>query len=89
MASRQLDAAAQLNPEAGADGLITIPVIAQLSGHTGNDWSTDSPEARLRFYALEVNGRTLLVYMEATPDEFETFAQELEQILAGVEFAGP
>jgi hypothetical protein len=86
---RQLDAAAQPNPAAGFDGLITIPAIAGLTGHSDPDWWTETPTARLRFYAIDFNSRTLLVYLEAPPGEFDAFAQDIEEMLDSLAFIDP
>lgn len=52
-------------------------------------WTTSSPEARLRLIALDVNGQTILIYLEAPPDEFDAFVGEATKLLQTMEITTP
>lgn len=85
----QVEARAEPNPtEAGDDeteaGTLVVGVATDLI--VGAFWASESPEARFRFIVLDVGGRTLLVYVEAPPDEFDAFAARAEEALAGLTF---
>jgi hypothetical protein len=92
LSATQFDLVAQANPsQAGGvnlnAGVIAIPAIAPFVGHQGDDWHTNTAEAHLRCIVLEVNGRTLLIYIEAPTADFETFVTQAEQVLSTVRFA--
>lgn len=83
----QLDSAAKPNPtEKGSPaddippGIQFLPVFRQHFA-PGFLWTTSSPEARVRTIALSVGDQVLLLYMEAPPDEFETFAVDADALL--------
>ena len=86
----QWEAVAQPNPaqkgESGvADGAIAIPALFDLIRLHGV-WHTSTPGARLQFIVAEPPGRTLLIYIEAPPDDFEAWASETEELLKTVMF---
>jgi hypothetical protein len=88
--STQWEAVAQPNPaqqgETGvADGTIAIPILFELMRLEGV-WHTATPGARLQFIVAEPPGRTMLIYVEAPPADFEAWASEAEQILKTVTF---
>lgn len=83
----QLDSAAKPNPSyAGSKeedippGVQFLPVFTQYFT-PGFSWTTSSPEARIRTVALTMEDRTLLLYLEAPPDEFDQFAADADAIL--------
>ena len=83
----QLDSTAIPNPEFQgsaeediAPGTKFLPVFMKYFA-PGFFWTTSSPEARVRTIVLTVNDQTLLLYLEAPPNEFETFIIEAEKIL--------
>lgn len=85
----QVEARAEPNPsEAGDDeteaGTVNVGVATDLI--FGAFWASESPEARVRFIVLDVGGQTLLVYLEAPPDEFDEFAAHAEEALGGLTF---
>jgi hypothetical protein len=91
LTATQFDLTANPNPSQAAGeniaaGAISIPAIAPFVGVSGTDWHTNNAEARLRFIVLEVNGRTLFIYIEAPKNEFETFVADAEQVLKAVAF---
>jgi hypothetical protein len=90
---RQFDGQAQTNPdEAGSGsrvpGTVDIPAMRRLhnSGLTDFTWYTESVEARLRFVFVEVGASTLVVYIEAPPDEFDAFIELADTVLASIRF---
>ena len=90
MNATQWESIAQPNPaqkgESGlAEGTIAIPGIFDLMGLDGV-WHTATPGARLQFTVAEPPGRTMLIYVESPPDEFETWMNETEQLLATITF---
>lgn len=83
----QWDAAALPNPDYAGDvsadippGVQFLPAIEQYFA-PGFAWTTSSPEAVVRTIALQVGDQTLVIYAEAPPDTFETFAADVEAIL--------
>lgn len=86
---RRLDAAAPA--PATRPLIIPIPAIDRLTGlevGAGGRWFTESRHVELRFYALDVGGRTLLIYVEAQPETFDAFAADVEAVLASLVFTG-
>jgi hypothetical protein len=47
----------------------------------GFQWTSWTPEARLRFILVNVGDALLFVYLEAPPDNFDTFAADADQLL--------
>jgi hypothetical protein len=83
----QLDSTAKPNPsyagKAADDippGVQLLPVFSQYFT-PGFLWTTSSPEARVRTIVLEVKEQALLLYLEAPPAEFDSFAAEAIPIL--------
>jgi hypothetical protein len=83
----QLDSTAKPNPsyagKAADDippGVQHLPVFSQYFT-PGFLWTTSSPEARVRTIILSVRDQSLLLYLEAPPDEFDSFAAEAVPIL--------
>jgi hypothetical protein len=91
----QLDASALPNPTFEGrpqddipPGVQYLPVIEQYLT-PGFAWTTSSPEARVRAVALTVGEQTLLLYLEAPPEEFDQFAADAEAILQSLELIDP
>lgn len=90
--AQQFDAQAEPNPtESGNDrrepGTVDILAMHLLHspGITDFDWYTESVEARLRFMFVEVGDYTLVIYLEAPPDEFDAFTTDLAaSVLASI-----
>jgi len=87
----QLDSTARPNPSfegsAGSDippGVQYLPVLDDYFS-PGFTWTTSTPEARVRTIVLTVNDQTLLLYLEAPPDEFESFIAGADAILQSLE----
>jgi hypothetical protein len=92
---RQVDLAALPNPEFTARpdedipaGVQVLPIIERYFAE-GFAWTTSSPEARLRLIALTLEGRTMLVYLEAPPGDFEALVTDALAILESLEPAAP
>jgi len=73
--------------DATADSPLAIPALGKFVGHAGSDWRTDSPKVHLRFIALPISGRSLLIYIEAPQDEWDSFLADANQVLSTVKFA--
>jgi hypothetical protein len=69
------------------DLTLKIPALGKFVGHEGDSWSTNSRDGHLRFIALPIGGRTLLIYIEAPKDEWDTFLADANQVLGTVKFA--
>lgn len=67
-----------------AAGAGSIPALGKLVGMSS--WHLHSPQVQIRFTVLPVKDRTLVIYIEAPYDEFETFASKAEQVLSTVKF---
>jgi hypothetical protein len=87
----QFDASAKPNPEYKGDqeadipaGVQILPVINKYFT-PGFLWTTWTPEARLRFIALNVGEHVLLLEIESPPAEFEAFAAEADRVLQTLE----
>lgn len=83
----QLDLDTKPNPSYQGDraqdippGVQFLPVIQQYFT-PGFLWTTSTPEAHIRAIMLTVQDKTLLVYLEAPPDEFEQFAADADTLL--------
>jgi len=61
-------------------GVQFIAVVEQFFA-PGFFWVSSSPEAQLRFVALNVGDTLLFVYLEAPPDAFATFVADADQML--------
>ena len=91
----QFDALTKPNPTYAGDPEADIPPGVQILPSInrfftpGFLWTTSSPEASLRLIALDVNGQTVLVYLEAPPDEFDVFAGEATELLQTMEIFAP
>jgi hypothetical protein len=72
--------------DATAEQPLTIRALSEFVGRAGDAWETNSPKVHLRFIALAISGRTLLIYIEAPQAEFETFIRDAEQVLGSVTF---
>jgi DNA-binding beta-propeller fold protein YncE len=83
----QLDFSANPNPDYAGDPGAEIPPGVQFLTSVGKYfaegffWTTWSAESRLRFIALNVWERVLLLQIDAPPTEFEAFASDAEQVL--------
>jgi hypothetical protein len=91
----QLDTQALPNPtfegNPGADippGVQPLPVITAFFT-PGFTWTTSSPEARVRALVLTAADQTLLLYLEAPPEEFEAFAADAGQLLESLALIEP
>jgi hypothetical protein len=88
---RQVDMTALPNPTfegIAADdippGVQYLPVIERYLT-PGFAWTTSSPEARVRAIALTVGAETLLIYLEAPPQDFDELAADATPILESLE----
>jgi hypothetical protein len=63
----------------------SIPALGTFVG-VDSSWDTNVPQAHLRFIVLTVAERTLVIYIEAPKDEFDTFMSKVDQVLSTVEF---
>jgi hypothetical protein len=83
----QLDLSANPNPDYEGDKGAEIPAGVQFLPAVGRYfaqgffWTTWSAESRLRFIALDVGNHLLLFQIDAPPAQFETFAEEANQVL--------
>ena len=73
--------------DATAEQILAIGVLGKFVGHSGDDWHTNSSKVHLRFIAVPVAGRTLLIYIEAPQEEFDSFIRDANQVLDTVKFA--
>ena len=87
----QLDSAARPNPSYQGNehddippGIQFLPVFRQFFAE-GFIWTTSSPEARIRTIVLMVKDQTLLLYLEAPPDEFDQFIMDADLIIRSLE----
>jgi hypothetical protein len=92
-AGRQVDMMALPNPtfegSAANDippGVQYLPAIERYLT-PGFAWTTSSPEARVRAIALTVGDQTLLIYIEAPPEEFDELAADAGAILESLELS--
>lgn len=92
---RQLDLSALPNPAFEGRpqddipaGVQYLPVIENYLT-PGFAWTTSTPEARVRVIALTVGEQTLLLYLEAPPDEMDQLTADAEAILQSLELTGP
>jgi hypothetical protein len=90
-AGLQLDSTAKPNPsfEGSKEADIPprvqfLPVFTQYFS-PGFTWITSSPEARVRTVVVTVDNQTLLLYLEAPPNEFDQFAADSDSILQSLE----
>lgn len=72
------------NPDfAGTDeyvaGVQPLPAIQNYAGNW--QWLTNTPEARIEYGVVDVNGSTFAVYIEAPKDEFEAFVAQAMTVL--------
>jgi hypothetical protein len=87
----QWDAAARSNPTYAGNEAADIPPqvqflpVMQPFFTPGFSFTTSSPEARVRLIALAVEAHTLLLYLEAPPDEFDAFMLEAHLLLQSLE----
>ncbi len=61
-------------------GVQFLPVFMKYFA-PGFAWTTSSPEARVRTVVLTMGDHTLLLYLEAPPNEFDQFAVNADSIL--------
>jgi hypothetical protein len=94
-AGRQVDMTALPNPtfegSAANDippGVQYLPAIERYLT-PGFAWTTSTPEARVRAIALTVGDQTLLIYIEAPPQEFDELAADAGAILESLELTTP
>jgi hypothetical protein len=73
--------------DAVAEHTLAIPALAEFVGHSGDSWHTNSPTVHLRFIVLPASERTLLIYIEAPQDEFDSFVVDANQVLSTVNVA--
>lgn len=83
----QVDSVALPNPDYQGDpsadippGVQFLPAIEQYFA-PGFAWTTSSPEALIRTIALQVGDQTLVICVEAPPDTFEAFADDVTAVL--------
>ena len=69
--------------EAAGEG--SIPALDKLLG-LPSSWDIHSPQVQIRFIVMPVRDRTLVIYIEAPYDEFESFASKAERVLSTVKF---
>jgi hypothetical protein len=88
----QLDSSARPNPEfegiPGTDippGTQYLPFLSEFFT-PGFIWTTSTPEARVRTIVLTVKDQSLLLYLEAPPDEFDQLAADAVTILQSLEW---
>jgi hypothetical protein len=86
ISATQFDLQLDLASSSGTDGTLTIPTINVLMGRTGGEWYVGAG-ARARCIVLDVNGRALLIYIEAPQEEWDSFITDAEQVLGTVKFA--
>jgi len=86
ISATQFDLQLDLASSSGADGALTIPAINVFMGRTGGEWYAGAG-ARTRCIVLDVNGRALLIYIEAPLKEWDSFITDAEQVLGTVKFA--
>jgi hypothetical protein len=73
------------NPEfAGTDEYVAgVQELDVIQAYAGNwQWFTSSPEARIEYISLSINGQPIGVYIEAPAAEFEAFAAQAMTVLA-------
>ncbi len=84
----RVDAQALANPnELGSrDEHIAAGIqhISVLEGDLGGVWVTSTPEAKVRFTALDVNGVILLIFFEAENGQFDSFLQDADAMVASM-----
>jgi len=73
--------------DATAEQVLAISAMGSFVGHSGNDWNTDEANPHLRFIVLSISGRTLLIYIQAPQDEWDSFLADANQVLSTVKFA--
>lgn len=61
-----------------------IQHISVLEDNLGGVWVTSTPEARVRFTALDVNGVTLLIFFEAEKELFDAFLVDADAMVASL-----
>ena len=87
----QLDSTAKPNPSYEGDKQADIPPGVQFLPvfmkyfTPGFLWTTSSVEAQVRTIILTIKDQTLLLYLEAPQDEFDTLINGAEQILNSLE----
>lgn len=92
LAGLQFDATAKHDPEQGeapANGIEAGAIRLEALNDTGYFPTgflviSATRESSLRFVALETGDRTMLVLIDAPPDEFDAFSQEAMEILASI-----
>lgn len=58
--------------------------ISVLEGILGGFWVTSTPEAMVRFTALDVNGVVLFIFFEAENGQFSSFLEDVDPMLASL-----
>ena len=58
--------------------------ISVLEGVLGGFWVTSTPEAMVRFTALDVNGVILLIFFEAENGQFDSFLEDADAMVASL-----
>lgn len=86
ISATQFELQLDLASSSGTDGALTIPTINVFMGRTGGEWYAGAG-ARTQCIVLDINGRVLLIYIEAPQDEWDSFLTDVEQILETVKFA--
>lgn len=86
----QVDAQANPNPnEIGSREAHIAPGtqhISVLEDNLGGFWVTSTPEAKVRFIAVDVNGVVLLIFFEAENNQFDQFLEGAEAMLESIVF---
>lgn len=87
----RVDAQALANPnELGSrDEHIAAGIqhISVLEDNLGGVWVTSTPEAKVRFTAIDVNGVLLLIFFEAEKELFESFLIDADAMVASLALA--
>jgi len=60
--------------------------ITVLEDNLGGFWVTSTPEAKVRFTAIDVNGIVLLIFFEAENSQFDQFLEDAEAMVASMVF---
>ncbi len=86
----RVDAQANANPnEIGSREEHIAPGIQHISvleDNLGGFWVTSTPEAKVRFTALDVNGVVLFIFFEAENDQFDSFLIDADAMVASMAF---
>jgi hypothetical protein len=85
ISATQFDLQLDLANSSGTDGALTIPAINVFMGRAGGEWYVGE-RGHARCIVLDVNGRAMLIYIEAPQEEWDYFIADAEQVLGTVKF---